>query len=110
MPTCWNCGKTYDAPDLITRETECPHCAAFLRSCRNCDFYDTLAHNECREPQADLQPDKERANACDYFRAAKSVRAGGKKAKGKSDWIILKRVPGQAGITTWFIPSWRICS
>lgn len=89
MATCWNCGKTYDAPDLITRETECPHCAAFLRSCRNCEFYDPLAHNECREPQAELQPDKERANACDYFRAAKAVRAGGKKAKGKGDFDAL---------------------
>ena len=86
MSTCWSCGKEYEAPDLITRESECPHCAAFLRCCRNCEFYDPSAHNQCREPQAELQSDKEVANACDYFRAAKSVRNEGRPKKSKSDF------------------------
>jgi len=49
-------------------------------ACRNCRFYDTQAHNQCREPQAEWVKDKERANFCDYFEAAtktasaKSVR------------------------------------
>ena len=86
MSVCWSCSKEYEAPDLITRESECPHCAAFLRSCRNCEFYDVSANNMCREPQADLQGDKEVANACDYFRAAKSVRGEGRKKNSKDDF------------------------
>jgi hypothetical protein len=86
MATCWSCGKEYAAPDLITRESECPDCAAFLRCCRNCEFYDPSAHNECHESQAELQSDKEVANACDYFRAAKSVRGEGRRKKSKSDF------------------------
>jgi len=86
MAICWNCGREYEAPDLITRESECPRCAAFLRSCRNCEFYDVRAHNQCREPQAELQGDKEAANACDYFQAAKSVRGEGQKTKSKNDF------------------------
>ena len=86
MAVCWNCGKNYEPPDLITRESECPHCAAFLRCCRNCEFYDVSAHNQCREPQADLQGDKQVANACDYFREAKNVRGGEQKKKSKSDF------------------------
>jgi hypothetical protein len=42
--------------------------------------------NDCREPQADLQPDKEVANACDYFRVAKEVTPKGKGGKSKSDF------------------------
>ena len=86
MAICWSCAKEYETPDLITRESECPHCAAFLRCCRNCEFYDRPARNMCREPQAELQPEKEIANACDYFRAAKSVRGGDQSKKSKSDF------------------------
>ena len=86
MAQCWNCGRTYEAPDRVTRESECPHCAAYLRTCRNCQFYDVNAPNQCREPQADLQADKEVANACDYFRALGTGKAGGpKKSKGDLD-------------------------
>ena len=70
MAICWSCGAEFEQPDLITRESECPSCAAYLRCCRNCEFYDLNAHNQCRETQAELQGDKEVANSCDYFRAA----------------------------------------
>ncbi len=86
MATCWACGRTYDEPDLITRTSECPHCAAYLRCCRNCEFYRPGIRNDCREPQAELQPDKEVANACDYFRAAKRASKDESKKKSKSDF------------------------
>ena len=86
MPECWSCGKSYEAEGPIVRASECPHCAAWLRSCRNCHFYDQYAPNKCREPQADLQADKEAANACDYFRAAGIGKSGTpKKSKGDFD-------------------------
>ncbi|MBI3871931.1 MAG: hypothetical protein HY304_02505 [candidate division Zixibacteria bacterium] len=85
MAKCWNCGRTYEPPDKITRESECPHCAAYLRCCRNCGFYDVHAPNQCREPSADLQPDKEAANACDYFRPG-SASGGSAPKKGRGDF------------------------
>ncbi len=42
----------------------------------NCHFYDPVAHNQCREPQADWVKDKEMANFCDYFEAATEVTSG----------------------------------
>ncbi len=86
MATCWSCQKRYDVPDLVTRESECPHCAAYLRCCRGCQFYDPNAHNQCREPQAELVSDKEVANTCDYFRLAEEPSAaGGTPQKTKKD-------------------------
>lgn len=88
MAICWDCGEEYETPDLITRESECPHCAAYLRCCKNCGFYDPAAHNACREPQAELVGDKEVANACDYFRSRGShfpAGSGAKKAKKDFD-------------------------
>ena len=86
MAICWNCDREYETADLVTRESECPHCAAYLRCCRNCEFYDRSARNMCREPQAELQSEKEVANACDYFRVAKNVRGGSQSKKSKSDF------------------------
>ena len=36
--------------------------------CKNCEFYDTSAYNECKESQAERVVDKEKANFCDYFK------------------------------------------
>jgi hypothetical protein len=32
-----------------------------------CEFFDTAAPQQCREPVADLVSDKQRANFCGYF-------------------------------------------
>ena len=49
------------------RKEECPHCSTDLHTCTHCSFYDTGSYNECREPQADVVKEKEKANFCDYF-------------------------------------------
>lgn len=41
-----------------------------MRCCRNCAHYDVGYNNQCREPQAERQVEKERGNFCDYFRLA----------------------------------------
>lgn len=67
--TCWKCGGPL--PDLLlplARHEECPHCRAQLHVCRMCVFFDTAAPQQCREPVADLVPDKQRANFCGYLR------------------------------------------
>jgi hypothetical protein len=38
-----------------------------VRVCRNCAFFASGAHHDCREPAAELVADKERANFCEYF-------------------------------------------
>ena len=66
--TCWKCGGAL--PDLLLplpRHEECPHCRVQLHVCRMCEFFDTAAPQQCREPVADLVSDKQRANFCGYF-------------------------------------------
>jgi hypothetical protein len=46
----------------------CEWCQAYLHCCRNCDFHEPGAHNDCREPSAELVADKELGNFCDFFR------------------------------------------
>ncbi len=54
-------------PQKIGRRDECEHCGADLHCCMNCKFYDTGSYNECKEPQASVVREKDRANFCDYF-------------------------------------------
>jgi hypothetical protein len=65
--TCWHCGNTLGALDY-GREDVCPKCGWNTKVCRNCEFYERGAHNDCRESQAERVVDKERSNFCDYFR------------------------------------------
>ncbi len=72
---CWSCRKPTEIEDLIGRRDTCPHCGADMRSCKNCTFYDTTSHHECREPTAEWVADKERGNFCGYFKPFSGQRA-----------------------------------
>ena len=65
---CFSCGKelTFSDSRIGFRE-ECLHCRNDVHVCKNCHFYDPKAYNECREPQADIVREKDRANFCEYF-------------------------------------------
>jgi hypothetical protein len=82
MFRCWKCDATIDLPagGRVGTRDACPHCDADLHCCRNCDFYDPSKNNQCSEPQAEWQREKEAGNYCDYFRAASGLGA----AKGSS--------------------------
>ena len=67
---CWKCKKEISIEKPV-RGDECPLCHADLHVCKACDFYESGAHNDCRESSADMVTDKERANFCDYFRVSK---------------------------------------
>lgn len=67
---CWSCQKVIELDHKPGRQEECPHCFAPLHVCLNCRFYDEFAHNQCKEPQAERVPEKDRANFCDYFESA----------------------------------------
>ncbi|MGP1530784.1 MAG: hypothetical protein ACTTI5_01155 [Treponema sp.] len=64
---CWKCGKNIEAGTQIFRNSECPECKSDLHSCRNCKFYESGAHYDCKESVDFPVNDKERANFCDYF-------------------------------------------
>lgn len=75
---CFKCGKPNPILGKVGRRDECFSCRQDLHCCKNCQFYDPKAYNECREPSADVVQEKERANFCDYF------QPGGGKPTGKS--------------------------
>lgn len=73
MHICHACNKPLDLGREIGRRDECPNCGADLHACLNCRFYDRSAPKQCREPQADLVREKDKANFCDYFVFADST-------------------------------------
>jgi hypothetical protein len=72
---CWKCRKETDIEKPV-RGDQCPLCHADLHVCKACDFYESGAHNDCRESSADFVSDKERGNFCDYFRVNTKIAAG----------------------------------
>jgi hypothetical protein len=72
--TCYRCGSEIEISGKPSRQELCPKCSAYLHCCLNCEFYDPNAHQQCREPQAELVQDKEGANFCDYFRPLAKAR------------------------------------
>ena len=87
---CWKCHKEINIEKPV-RGDECPFCHADLHVCKACEFYESGAHNDCRESSAELVGDKERGNFCDYFRARKdcpvkpSISSGKSKADAAKD-------------------------
>jgi hypothetical protein len=75
MKRCHACKKPLDVGREIGRRDECPFCSADLHACLNCTFHDRNAPKQCREPQADLVREKDKANFCDFFVFAEA--AGG---------------------------------
>lgn len=65
---CFSCGKTLSfSSSEISRREECSSCRSDVHVCKNCSFYDSSSYNECRESQAEVVREKDRANFCDYF-------------------------------------------
>jgi ribosome-binding protein aMBF1 (putative translation factor) len=77
---CRVCGKTREGSSPVGRTECCDGCGADLHVCRNCQFFDPAAYNECREPRAERVVEKDRANFCDWFRGTT-----GPPEKGRSD-------------------------
>jgi hypothetical protein len=69
---CWKCGDSLDSLSLpFSRTDECRSCRAEQHVCRMCRFYDTRKAKSCAEPIADEVREKDRANFCGYFEAAR---------------------------------------
>ena len=80
---CWKCRKETNIENPV-RGDECPHCHADLHVCKACEFYESGAHNDCRENSADFVSDKERGNFCDYFCLSKKISIFGDNAKASA--------------------------
>ena len=64
---CFHCKKINESESKIGFRDECDSCRSDLHVCKNCEFYDPKAYNECRENSADVVREKERSNFCDFF-------------------------------------------
>ena len=74
---CFSCGWATKLISAVGRRDECFKCHADLHVCKNCLHYDPKAYNECREPQADVVKEKDRANFCDYFTPGSGGKGAG---------------------------------
>ena len=89
---CHACGAAIALAEIGVRDV-CERCRAYLHSCRQCDFYEPGAHNDCREPSAERVVEKERANFCDFFQlggGATGGAASGGTARGALDALFRK--------------------
>lgn len=75
MPSCFSCGKEVILLGAVGFREECLSCQSDLHVCKNCEFYDKTAYNECRETQADRIVEKEKANYCEFFKFRMSAVA-----------------------------------
>lgn len=75
---CYSCNNTLDlvAGSDTPRSEECPKCAADVRCCVMCVFYDTSSYNNCREPSAERVLDSTKANYCGYFKLSGNGESG----------------------------------
>lgn len=68
MVGCGHCGATLDVVgNQVGRREVCPSCEEPIHSCRNCRHRDPAAAKSCREPFAEVPPDPDAANFCEFF-------------------------------------------
>jgi hypothetical protein len=67
MKCCHRCGSELKIGSAVARTDSCPHCHSDLKCCLNCRLHDPGANNQCLEPQAEWQTEKEKANFCEFF-------------------------------------------
>ena len=77
MRLCHRCGRDIGAVERVGRRDTCLGCKTDLHCCLNCTFYEPTCHNQCREPQAERQVDKQVGNFCEYFSFRVGPRAAG---------------------------------
>ncbi|MFO0627780.1 MAG: hypothetical protein U0325_19380 [Polyangiales bacterium] len=64
---CHKCKNELVFEVKMQRRDNCPHCGADLQVCKNCEYWDPGAHNQCREKITEFIPDREQANFCTFF-------------------------------------------
>ncbi len=65
---CFKCNNEIDFERIKMQRTDaCPHCGQDMQCCRNCEYWDPGAHNQCREHITEYITDRERSNYCSHF-------------------------------------------
>ncbi len=65
---CHKCAQELIFEVKMQRTDICPHCGADLHCCKNCEYWDPGAHNECTLTITEYVSDRERANHCTHFK------------------------------------------
>jgi hypothetical protein len=86
MKSCHFCGSALELAAAVARTDSCPRCYSDLKCCRNCRFFDPASNNQCREPQAEWTPEKEKANFCEFFEFRDSGAAAAAASKPDARW------------------------
>ena len=92
---CFKCKSSLDhlisnssSQTQISRSEFCISCNSDVKCCMNCSNYDINSYNSCLENQAEIVPDKEKANFCDWFKP----KLGNTEENKNSKKIILKEL------------------
>jgi hypothetical protein len=64
---CYKCKNELIFEVKLQRQDNCPHCGVDMHCCKNCEYWDPSAHNQCKERIAEYIPDREKANFCSFF-------------------------------------------
>lgn len=64
---CARCGQRVPLLDRVEADAVCPNCDAALHTCTHCQFFDTAAPLECRQPIEERIARKSERNDCDSF-------------------------------------------
>ena len=101
MKSCHHCGREIQALAKVARTDGCPYCHSDLKVCLNCRLHDPGANNQCREPQAEWQAEKDKANFCEFFEfreisvlsqpGASGAQSGETKARAAFDALFGKK-------------------
>ena len=70
---CHQCGWEWTLTGQPGRSETCHQCGADLKVCLNCVSYEARSAYQCRDRRADLVPDKQLANFCEYFEFVRRV-------------------------------------
>jgi transcription initiation factor IIE alpha subunit len=90
---CHKCSGELVFEVKMQRTDMCPHCGADLHCCKNCEYHDPGAHNQCTETIAEYVSDRHRANHCTHLKFKSGERESVDKdsAKAKLEALFKKR-------------------
>jgi len=64
---CHDCGRTVQDLEIVSAETNCPHCGTALHCCRACRHFDASARWQCSAEITEAVANKIAANRCTSF-------------------------------------------
>lgn len=90
---CHKCSNELFFEVKMQRTDICPHCSAQLHCCKNCEYWDPSAHNQCKENISEYIPNRDETNRCTFFtfKNGKPEAQDLNKAKDKLESLFKKK-------------------